>query len=225
MVDGLRERDFISNTFGRYVDKEIARKLMSRPETAELGGVRREVAILMSDLRGFTALCETMSPEAIIGIVNRYFSHMIEIIHQHQGIIVDFFGDAILVFFDPLNGPIKSSVRDAVRCALDMQAEMNVFNKEEKENGLPKLHMGIGINADDVIVGNIGSESRSKYGVVGAPVNLTARIQSVAKKGEVLVSEHIYNHIKSNLQIIRQFRSNLKGVHGAVNLFVVGGLE
>ena len=101
MVQGLRERDFIRNTFGRYVDQEVAKELMARPEAAKLGGDRREVAMLMSDLRGFTQLAESLRPEATVTLLNRYFDQMISVILEHKGIIVDFFGDALLVFFDP----------------------------------------------------------------------------------------------------------------------------
>ena len=99
MVAGLKERDFISNTFGRYVDQEIARELLSRPEASRMGGEKREVVILFSDVRGFTPLAESLSPEVIIHLVNRHFSRMIEVIQAHRGIIVDFLGDAILAFF------------------------------------------------------------------------------------------------------------------------------
>ena len=101
MIAGLKERDFISNTFGRYVDQDIARELLSRPEASRMGGVKREVVILFADIRGFTPLAETLSPEATLQLVNRHFARMIEVIQTHRGIIVDFLGDAILAFFDP----------------------------------------------------------------------------------------------------------------------------
>ena len=121
MVRGLKERDFIRNTFGRYVDAGIAKELMQRPEAARLGGEKREVAVLMSDLRNFTPLSELLDPENTIRVLNLYFSRMINIIQSHDGIIVDFFGDAMLVFFDPLDGPVAPRVRQAVQCALEMQ--------------------------------------------------------------------------------------------------------
>lgn len=212
MVEGLREREFISNTFGRYVDTEIAKQLMSRPEALRLGGEKREVAILMADLRDFTPLSETLSPEVIIRLVNRFFSKMIEIIHHHGGIIVDFFGDSILSFFDPLDGPIPPVLEKAVHCALVMQQAMTSLNAQNRGEGLPELSMGIGLNAGEVVVGNIGSESRAKYGIVGAPVNLTHRIQSVARAGEVAVSESAYRHGVKGARVRRSFQEELKGV-------------
>jgi len=221
MVEGLRQKDFLHDTFGRYVDRTVAQELLNNPEAARLGGIKREVAILMSDLRGFTPLCETLEPEKIIRIINRYFSHMISIIERYHGIIVDFFGDAVLVFFDPLDGPIADKVRAAVNCASEMQRAMIDFNKEGKAVGLPELSMGVGVHADKVVVGNIGSETRAKYGVVGAPVNFTTRIQSVAKGGEVIVTESIFYHLKDKLAIDRKFNARLKGVAGEATLYVI----
>ncbi len=165
MVAGLKERDFISNTFGRYVDREIARDLLSRPEASLLGGEKREVVILFADVRGFTPLAETLSPEAVIHLINRHFARMIEVIQAHRGIIVDFLGDAILAFFDPLHGPMEPVVRRAIGCALKLQIAVEALNLAE--SGLPPLHMGIGLQAGEVVVGNIGSESRAKYGGCG----------------------------------------------------------
>ncbi len=128
MVAGLKERDFISDTFGRYMDREIARDLLSRPEASRMGGVKREVVILFADIRGFTPLAEFLTPEATISLINRHFSRMIEVIQAHRGIIVDFLGDAILAFFDPLDGPLEAVVRRAIGCALKMQTGMAAEN-------------------------------------------------------------------------------------------------
>lgn len=98
MVAGLKERDYISNTFGRYVDPKIARELLNRPEAALIGGEKRQVAILFADLRAFTPIAENLIPEETIRLINRFFSEMIEVIHRHHGIIVDFFGDGLLAF-------------------------------------------------------------------------------------------------------------------------------
>ena len=225
MVEGLKERDFIANTFGRYVDQGIAKELLKRPEATRLGGQKREVAMLMSDIRGFTPLSETLTPEEIIRFLNHYFSHLIEVIQEHEGIIVDFFGDAVLVFFDPFDEPIKPIVRKAVDCAFKMQGSMKGFNQEMVSEGLPPLQMGIGINAGEVVVGNIGSKTRAKYGIVGSPVNLTQRIQSTAEKGEVVVSDSVYKHIQNDVNVKREFKTILKGVHEEVTLYGVGPMK
>lgn len=224
MVEGLKERDFISNTLGRYVDPEIAKEILKKPGGRRLGGEKRAVSILMSDIRGFTPLADSLKPEGTIRILNRCFARMIEVIQKHRGIIVDFFGDAILVFFDPLDEPLIPALRNAVRCALDMQSAMKELNEEMRAEGLPELQIGIGVNAGEVVVGNIGSESRAKYGIVGSAVNMTARIQSEAKGGEVVVSDSVALPLSGEIRTRNSFTSSLKGIHGEADLFVVDGI-
>ncbi|MBW2067163.1 MAG: HAMP domain-containing protein [Deltaproteobacteria bacterium] len=221
MVKGLKERDFIRNTFGRYIDEEIAKELLKRPEASRLGGEKREVAILMSDLRDFTQLSESLTPEDTIRIVNSYFSHMIDVIRQYKGIIVDFFGDSVLSFFDPLDEPVDLATRQAVYCAFEMQERLNLWNSRSKAERLPELQMGVGVNTGEVVVGNIGSDTRAKYGIVGSPVNVTQRIQSFAKKGEVVLSEPAYNYAKDEIRIKKTLDTRLKGIRDAVKLYVV----
>jgi adenylate cyclase len=222
MMAGLKERDFIRNTFGRYVDEEIARELLQRPEASRLGGEKRQVVILFSDIRGFTPLSETLSPEATLYLINRHFSSMIEIIHRHRGIIVDFLGDAVLAFFDPLDGPLTPVVRQAVGCALEMQTAQAAINAAESR--YPPLPMGVGLHAGEVVVGNIGSESRAKYGIMGAAVNLTHRLQGQAKGGEVVVSEAIFRQVETEAVVARKFQTRLKGVQEEATLYVLAGL-
>ena len=225
MVEGLRERDFISNTFGRYVDQEVAKEILENPEVGKLGGEKRTVSILMSDIRGFTPLAESLKPEGTIKVLNLYFAHMVESVHRHKGIIVDFFGDGILVFFDPLGGPLIPSLRTAVKCAMDMQSAMKEFNREMRTEGLPEFQMGIGGNAGEVVVGNIGTEYRAKYGIVGAAVNIVQRIQSLAAGGEVVISESVLSPLSGEIRVRKSFASQLRGVHEEMKLFVVEGIE
>ncbi len=223
MIAGLKERDFISNTFGRYVDQEIARELLSRPEASRLGGVKREVVILFADIRGFTPIAETLSPEATINLVNRHFARMIEVIQDHRGIIVDFLGDAILAFFDPLDGPLEPVVRRALSSALQLQAVVAAENLAEPR--YPALQMGVGLHAGEVVVGNIGSESRAKYGIIGSAVNLTHRIQGQAQGGEVIISETVLSHCQETVVVKRSFQTALKGIAHPVALYVVESVE
>lgn len=187
MVQGLRDRDFIRDAFGRYLTQELARKLVEDPGALELGGHERTVTILMSDLRGFSGLSERLGPEAMVGLLNRYLGAMTEVIVQHRGMINEFIGDAILVLFGALEAGPDDPDR-ALRCALDMQRALREFNLRSAAEGLPVLAMGIGVNTGNVVAGNIGSEQRVKYGVVGTPVNLAARLESLTIGSQVLVS-------------------------------------
>ena len=225
MVEGLKERDFISSTFGRYVDQEVAQELLKRPEASRLGGEKRKVAILFSDLRNFTPLSESLTPEQTIQILNRYFSRMIEVVQRHKGIIVDFLGDALLVFFEPLQSDVALSAHSAFHCASEMQKDLSQHNMENRTLALPELQMGIGLHVGEVVVGNIGSATRAKYGIVGAAVNLTHRIQSIAAAGEIVLSESAYDLLKEHVSAQVQSSFALKGLPEPVPLYVVKPVE
>jgi class 3 adenylate cyclase len=224
MTEALKERDVIRDTFGRYVDPEIARELLNRPGAAGLGGEKRDVAILMSDIRDFTAVAESLSPEETIGMLNHYFSHMIEVVHRHKGIIVDFYGDGLLAFFDPHDGPVLPAAARALQCSLAMQNSMHKLKRELENNGLPPLKIGIGVHTGPVVVGNIGSSLRVKYGIVGLAVNVAQRIQEKAEGGQIVVSEEFYNILADRLTVEKSFSAQFKGVQEASTLYVVRGV-
>lgn len=221
MVEGLKERDLIQSTFGRYVDPKVARKLLSRPEFTRMGGFKSEVVILMSDIRGFTAMSEKMNPDAVIRILNHYFSHMIETTHKHEGIIVDFIGDGLLVFFEPMEETRQQVACRAYECARKMMTGMHNVNDILAREDLPQLDVGIGLNAGEVVIGNIGSDKRTKYGIVGAEVNLTQRVQSKAQAGEIIVTSALYKNMDCDPQVTRTFSTQVKGVSESVQLYSV----
>jgi adenylate cyclase len=221
MVTGLKERDFVTDTFGRYVDPEIARKLLQRPEASRLGGEKREVVILFADIRGFTPLAEGLSPEATIHLLNRFFTEMIEVIQRHHGIIVDFLGDALVAFFDPLDEPLSHTMRQALHCSLEMQQAMDKVNAPDRKIVVPSINVGIGLHAGEVVVGNIGSEKRAQYGIIGSAVNLASRIQNQAQGGEVVISPSIYHHVHPDLVVKREFKTKLKGIQEPIMLYAI----
>jgi class 3 adenylate cyclase len=221
MIAGLRERDLIRDTFGRYVDREVAQKLLSRPESLHMGGQKRDVVIMMADIRGFSHLSEQISPEATVLLLNHYFARMIGIIKQHGGVVVDFVGDGLLAFFDPLDSDAPTAAGMAVACAFQMQRQLAEVNEEMARDELPRLAIGIGLNTGPAIVGNIGSKERAKYGIVGAEVNLTQRIQGEAGPGEVVLSEPMFALVRESVAIHRQFERALKGFRNTRCLFSV----
>lgn len=220
MQKELKKRnEFIREVFGRFVTEQVAEKLLQSPEGLKLGGETREVSVLMSDLRNFTPMSERLAPDEIVSTLNRYLSSMVPIIERHGGTINEFIGDAILVIFGaPLAA--EDHAQQAVACALEMQLAMEAVNREL---GHP-LEMGIAVNTGEVIVGNIGSDSRMKYGVVGSPVNLTARIQGFALGGQVLVSESTLRAMREHPRIDGHLRVKVKGVDGHISIYEVGGL-
>jgi class 3 adenylate cyclase len=187
MAQALRDRDFIRETFGRYVSPELAEQCLRDRHALQLGGEVREVTMLMSDLRGFSELSERLGPAAMIALLNRYLARMTPVIIQYGGTIDEFIGDAIFVLFGaPFSRP--DDAERAVRCAWAMQEALAGLNEESRPLGLPELSMGIALHVGPVVAGNIGSLDRVKYGVVGPDVNLLARIQALTLGGEVLIS-------------------------------------
>lgn len=219
----LRNR-FIRNTFGRYLSDEIVDSILDTSEGLKLGGEDRVVTILMTDLRGFTAMSERLSAEGVVTVINTYLGVMTEIIHKYAGIIDEILGDAILVIF---GAPItrENDPQRAVACALEMQNAMVEVNRLLVQKGfLIELAMGIGINTGSVVVGNIGSQTRSKYAVVGKNVNLAARIESYSIGGQVLISESTLKSCGHILDILDQMEVTPKGIQGSINVYSVGGI-
>ncbi|MBK4728810.1 response regulator [Oxynema sp. CENA135] len=218
------EKAKIRKTFGRYVTEEVASNLLETERGLCLGGERRKLTILTSDLRGFTATSERLPPEEVIDILNFYFQYMADIISEYRGTIDEFMGDGILVLF----GAPKTRHDDAKRaiaCAVAMQLAMEEINEHLKQRGYRPLEMGIGINTGEVVVGNIGSEQRTKYGVVGSQVNLTYRIESYTTGGQILISESTLNEVGRELVAINGKREvEPKGVKQAIAIYDVRGI-
>ena len=180
--------NFIKETFGRYLSRQIVDEILESPDGRKIGGRRQTVTVLMSDLRGFTDLSDDRDPEEMVQILNRYLETMTQVIHDYDGVIDEFIGDAILAVFGIPDAREDDPAR-AVACALAMQQTLAGLNREMAEEGLPPLEMGIGINTGPVVVGNLGSEARTKYGIVGAVVNIASRIESNTVGGQILVGE------------------------------------
>lgn len=214
---------FIRKVFGRYLTDEIVETLLDDPEGLALGGARREITILMADLRGFTSFASNHDPEQVLAVVNNFLSPMTEVIMRHGGTIDEFIGDAILVLFNAL-GDQDDHARRAVACAMEMQAAMAGVNAKNLEQGLPEVATGIGINSGPVIVGNIGSARRAKFGVVGHNVNMTARIESVTQGGQVLISDRTRELCGDGLELRGSQSVRPKGFDHDIELHEVDSL-
>ena len=215
MTEGLKDRERIKDTFGRYLTQEVVKRLLDSKDGLKLGGETREISIMMSDLRGFTSLTSSMKPEDVIKFLNRYLGRMVDIILDHHGIIDEIIGDGILAFFGAPE-TLENHPELAVACALNMQIAMQDINARNEADGLPHLEMGIAVNTGEVIVGNIGSEKRTKYGAVGSQVNFTGRVESFTVGGQVLISQTTYESLSQKLDIRDAVDVEMKGVawHG-----------
>ncbi len=187
----LQQRDaLIRRTFGRYLTDEVLEKILAEKDSIFIGGERRVVSILFSDLRRSTELSESMDAADFIRMLNHYLSEMIEIINAWQGNILEFVGDAIVVVFGAPRAN-RMSARDAAACAVAMQRRMGAVNAWNREQGYPELSMGIGLHKGEAILGNIGSETRMKYDMIGRNVNLASRAQGYTAGGQILATEEI----------------------------------
>jgi|UPI00036E60F5 class 3 adenylate cyclase len=223
MTRSHEEKSFVKRVMGRYLTDDVTEHLLKAPQGLQLGGEKRTVSLMLSDLRGFTQMSERLPAEIIVSMLNHYLAEMIEIIDQHQGTIDEIIGDAILVVF---GAPVAAEqhAEMAVRCAIAMQQAMPDINRWNRQHGFPEITMGIGIHSGSVIVGNIGSEKRSKYGVVGKAINLTSRIESRTVGGQVLVSQTTARMIGERLHSHWQREVLLKGMEDAVVIVDVHGL-
>jgi len=223
MIDGLRERDRIRNTFGRYMSDDVAKAILESPEGSQIGGAKRDVTTIMTDLRGFTSIGERLPAEDVVTILNIYLETMTDIILKYKGTIVAFIGDAILIIF---GAPIarKDDVQRAVACTVEMQQAMQAVNTRCRDMGYPEIQQGIGVNTGKVIVGNIGSEKQMKYDCIGRNVNLASRIESYTVGGQILISESTKAACAATLRIDGRNEVFPKGFRQPIMIYDVGGI-
>jgi adenylate cyclase len=224
-ADSLREKNnFIRKTFGRYMSDDIVSKVLESPDGLNLGGESRIVTIMFTDLRGFSSISDRLPPETVVQILNDYFKEMNRIASKYSGTINELVGDGMLILFGAPTQAEDDADR-AVACALEMQLAMEGLNTANLKKGFPSLEMGVGINTGKVIAGNLGSDIRVKYGVVGSHVNLASRVESFTVGGQVLVSEFTKNTLRGKLKTRGEFEILLKGVEDRITLYEVSGIE
>ncbi len=198
--------------------------VMQQAESLELGGEKRRVSILMSDLVGFTPLTESLEPTQVVALLNNHLGAMIAVIQAHGGTIDEFIGDAILAFFGAPLAREDDSAR-AVACALAMQAAMAEVNARNQTLGLPDIEMRIAVATGDVVIGNIGSERRSKYAAVGGAINLAARIESHTGSGEGVICDATSRDVADAVHVTETRRVEAKGFDGLIRVHRVSAIE
>ncbi len=195
MTEGLKERDKIKGVFDKFHSKEIAKKLLSGE--IKLGGERKQATVFFSDIRSFTSISEKMTPDQVVGMLNEYFTAMVKIIFQRHGIVDKYIGDAILAVWGiPENKP--GDALNAVRACLEMRDFMKLFNKTRKSKNLSEIKIGMGLHSGEVLAGNIGSNERLEYTVIGDTVNQASRIEAATKAlaADILISDATYTLVK-----------------------------
>ena len=229
MTKSLKEKKLIKEAFRRYVSHQVAEQIFQNPEKylSSLKGERRMVAILFADIRGFTPLAESMEPEEVVKILNKYLTYMTEAVFEFQGTLDKFIGDCVMaVYGAPLF--LRNPTEMAVRTAIKIQKDIQVLNDERVLNGKNPIEIGIGINTGEAVVGNIGSEQRRlDYTVIGDNVNLASRLQTVANSMgvKILISRKAYLDVK-NIVVAQEIPPiKVKGKKEPVEAFIINSLK
>ncbi len=222
--EDLQRQERVRQAYRRFLPEHLAEMLLSSPESVNLGGTRKSITVLFSDLRGFTSLSETLAPEEAVELLNRFFTEMTGIIFRHAGTLDKFLGDGLLaVFGAPLSNPTDAS--RAVQCAIAMQEALRELSREWQGQGRPVIPMGIGINSGEAIAGNIGSPERMEYTVIGDTVNVAARLTAKAAAGEILLGESTWRQVRSQVSAEPLAPMTLKGKREPVMVYRAIGLS
>jgi adenylate cyclase len=194
-IEDITDVSKVKNTFKRYVSKQVVDELLDDDSKLNLGGEKREVTILFSDIRGFTSMSEKMSPENVVSSLNEYFSDMIDIVFKYNGTLDKIIGDELMIVYGaPISA--ENDTERAVTTAVEMQKQITRLNKIRKKRKDPPITVGIGINRGVVVSGNVGSRDMMDYTVIGDTVNLGARLCSAAGPGEILVSSSAWKETR-----------------------------
>ena len=208
------EKERVKAVFGRYLAPWVVEQLMDDPASVHLGGVRREVSVLLADIRGFTGISERHPPEEVVAILNRYLACATEVILGAGGTLDKFLGDGVMAFFNaPL--PQEDHVLAAVRAALQMQTRL----RELQGPGGGRIAFGVGINTGEGVVGNIGTPELMNYTIIGDVVNVAARLQGEARAGEVLLSAGAYERIAGAVEVEELGSMHVKGRAQPVQIY------
>ena len=222
MAVSLQEKELMYDTFGKVVTPEIRNWLLQG--NTNLGGETVCATVLFCDIRGFTTLSEQINPKQVVSLLNKYFSGMEQCIVKHNGIINKYIGDAIMAIFGvPLAN--ENQALDAYKCCLDMRKKLTELNKELEAENLPQLKFGIGLHTGNVLAGNIGSNSRMEYTVIGDTVNVASRIESLCKEYDcdLLLSETTVEKINNSGEAFPQLKSigetQIRGRKTAISIY------
>jgi len=219
---GLEEREKMKDAFGKFVNKEIAEQVL-RGEL-RLGGERKDAAVLFSDIRSFTAISEQLEPEEVVEFLNKYMTRMVNCVNVTNGVVDKFIGDAIMAIW---GAPVShgNDIENAVNAALMMRKELLVFNQDRGGPRKPFIKIGCGINAGPVLAGQIGSEDRMEYTVIGDTVNLASRIEALNKPfgTDILISEDAYDRVKDVFRVVPMQKIKVKGKSEPQQIFTVLG--
>ncbi len=203
------EKHLLRDTISRYVSPEMCEEILRNPALLQLGGKRQQVTVLFADIKSFTAMSEAMAPEAVVEVLNTYFTEMVDLVFKHQGTLDKYVGDALMAVFG-VPVPLPHAATQAVECAVAMQRRLAQMQARKRT---PIRGVRIGINTGEAIVGNIGSDKRMDFTVIGDAVNVAARLQEWAKEleADTLVSEATFREVAGQFEFIPEEPVALRG--------------
>ena len=216
----LAREEVARANYSRFMPEYVVKQLLENPESFKLGGVNQTVTVLFADIRGFTAFSEKETPEKVVGLLNRFFSVMSEIIFAYGGTLDKYTGDGLMAIFGAPNATPEDA-KNAVKTAITMQKRLATLNKEMESEGLSRINVGIGLHTGEAVIGYIGSEQRSEYTAIGDTVNLAKRLESNALGGQILISEATAQASGDLFSLISQEPLTVKNRLQAVSLFEV----
>jgi len=222
MSAGLRERETIKQAFSGYLSRQVLDLIVREGKLPELKGERRHITVMFADIRNFTSIAESISPEEVVGLLGEFFERMIEVIIRNQGRIDKFLGDGVMVVFGaPLADPRQEE--HAVIAAVEMQRELHALCSRWESQGRPSFRMGIGINSGHAVVGNIGSRAHMEYTAIGDTVNLAARLQTASKEidAEIVVGEPTQAAVRTLFQWLPLGDIHVRGRVSPIEIFGV----
>lgn len=220
LVEQMRKEEIVRTNLARYLSPQVVDHIIHKDIQVNLGGSRKVVTVLFSDIRNFTAITETRPPDQLIHILNDYFTEMSSIIFSNQGSLDKYIGDAIVSVFGSLI-PLENPATSAVNTAIQMMKRMPVLNELWlKEYGF-SMDIGIGINTGDVFLGNIGSPERMEFTVIGDTVNVASRFSGLARAGQILITRDTLAQLGTGMKIIELPPSEVKGKSGRLEVFEV----
>ncbi|MBW4566776.1 MAG: GAF domain-containing protein [Tolypothrix carrinoi HA7290-LM1] len=225
VLEDISQEKRMKTTMYRYLTPHVAEQVMALGEDALMVGERKEVTILFSDIRGYTTLTENLGAAEVVSLLNQYFETMVEAVFNHEGTLDKFIGDALMAVFGAPLPLVENHAWKAIQSALDMRKRLAEFNQRRIIQAQPEIHIGIGISSGEVVSGNIGSQKRMDYTVIGDGVNLSSRLEGVTKEYgcDIILSEFTYELCSHRIWVRELDRIRVKGKHQAVNIYELIG--
>jgi len=220
LVDQMKKEEAIRANLARYLSPQVVEQIIKKNMEVNLGGDRKVVTVLFSDIRNFTQITETYRPDQLVQILNEYFTEMAKIIFENQGSLDKYIGDAIVAVFGSLIA-LENSSRNAVQTAIQMMKYMPKLNEKwGKQYGF-EMNIGIGINTGEVFLGNVGSPERMEFTVLGDNVNIASRFSGIAREGQILITKEVLAHLGSDIKYGELPLTEVRGKTGKLEVFEV----